>query len=39
MRHMSRVFSASPRRTKFIRVLATQLILVLAGIALAALGG
>jgi hypothetical protein len=39
MRHMSRVFSASPWRTKLIRVLATQLVFVLAAIAMAAVGG
>jgi hypothetical protein len=36
---MSRVFSASPWRTKVIRVLVTQLVFVLAAIAMAALGG
>jgi Domain of unknown function (DUF4266) len=39
MRHMSRVFSASPWRTKLIRVLATQLVFVLAAIVMAAVGG
>jgi hypothetical protein len=39
MRHMSRVFSASLWRTKLIRVLATQLVFLLAAVALVALGG
>jgi hypothetical protein len=39
MRHMSRVFSASPWRIKLVRVLAVQLAFVLAAIAMAALGG
>jgi hypothetical protein len=36
---MSGVFSASLWRTKLIRALATQLVFVLAAIALVALGG
>jgi Domain of unknown function (DUF4266) len=39
MRHMSRVFLARLWRIKLIRVLVTQLVFVLAAIAMAALGG